>query len=478
MELGVFVIDTQVVAAFFEQSVFAIIVDVLAMGGWLIFFAMLFFAGLTFWTDYRQGKFTADWKYRVLAIDIPQENVQTPLAVEQMFAHLAGALDVPGIKDTFWDGYKQRYFSFEIVSIEGYIQFVIWTEEAFVDLVEASMYAQYPEAEITEIEDYVGTIPESYPSESHEVWLGDFGLSDKFAFPIRSYRDFEHNISKDTVLKDPMGTFLESFSRIGPGEQMWFQILVQPTGNGWKEDVIKEIKKLIGEKVDGKKGLLEPLTNNALTKEFFKSLEEVNSQLTGALTGGESPSESKDDGEKNQLRYLTPGQNKILERMEEKITKLGFKTKMRAAYIARKEVFNPRRGVNALIGAINQYNIPSANSIVPTSTGASTNKKKLVKTNALLKAYKKRKLGTGGNPFIFNIEELATVWHFPMSHVQTPLVQKAASKTAAPPVGLPVESVIAHNVALNVSDDNTADGSEYTTDSGDVIQYNDEVDWQ
>ncbi len=40
-----------------------------------------------------------------------------------------------------------------------------------------------------------------------------------------------------------------------------------------------------------------------------------------------------------------------------------------------------------------------------------------------------------------NVVELATVWHFPMSHVKTPMVQKVEAKQSEPPVGLPIERV-------------------------------------
>ena len=66
-----------------------------------------------------------------------------------------------------------------------------------------------------------------------------------------------------------------------------------------------------------------------------------------------------------------------------------------------------------------------------------TEKKKL-----FVAAYKKRKIKTGINPYILNIEELATIWHFPMSHVKTPLLQKTGGKRAEPPINLPIEELV------------------------------------
>ncbi|MBI2989582.1 MAG: hypothetical protein HYY51_00115 [Candidatus Magasanikbacteria bacterium] len=455
---------------FFGQPTWSIVGQFYAVFGWLALFTLAFFAFVVLWLEYRQGKYKSDWKHVLLAIDIPLLNVQTPKAVEQLFSHIAGALDSPNIKEKFWDGYKQRWFSFEIISIEGYIQFLVWTEQIFVDLVQASVYAQYPDAEITEVEDYVGAAPDIYPNPTHEIWIGDFGLQEDNAFPLRSYREFEHAISKDTVLKDPMGTLLESFTRIGPGEQMWLQILLEPIGNGWKEKSIKKIKELIGAKDASKKSsLLDSITDNFLTKELSKSFQELNSQLTGALPG--EASETKNDKEEpNLIRYLTPGQSKLVEAMEEKISKIGFKTKVRGVYIAPKKLYNPHRGVNALVGAINQFNIPSANSLVPIKTAYDSKPSHQRRRKKLMNAYKKRKINTGGPPSILNIEELATIWHFPMSHVKTPLVQKAATKTAEPPSGLPVESLLISSADLDSNAEiEKKEKPKYTTDSGDPL---------
>ncbi len=442
MNFGLYSINLnfESISAFFAQGTWEVISGLFVMFGWVFIAGLFLNIGIGFYREYRENKYTANWKWVVLAIDIPALNIQTPKAVEQMFAHLAGAFDQPDIAGAFRGGYKQRYFSLEIISIEGYIQFLIRTEEMFRDLVETSVYAQYPEAEVIEVEDYVNAVPDKFPDENYDIWASDFGLAENDAFPIRFYSEFEHSISKDTVLKDPMGTFLESFSRIASGEQMWFQIIIEPTSNSWKEKAIQKIREMMGDE-SGSKGLFPSFRID----ELGKSWDEMSAQLLGSprAEGEDAAAESK----KKNMLDITPGQSKLIAGMEEKISKIGFKTKMRGVYLARKEVFRPERGINALIGAINQFNVPSSNSIVP-NFGVSASyfmKQKRInyRKNLLMKAYKKRKIKIGSNPFILNTEELATVWHFPMSHVKTPLLQKSQAKSSEPPSGLPVESILA-----------------------------------
>jgi hypothetical protein len=483
MDIGLFVIDF----SFLEQTTFFVVWDLFTLVGWIIFLWGMIYGLLYLIASYKRKIWKQkNWNNIILAVDIPAENVQTPMAVEQMFAHIFSVMDPPSIGMKYWHGFQQYQFSFEIISIEGYIQFLIRTVDKFRDVVEAAIYAQYPDAEITEVEDYTKNVPTKYPNDTHNVWASDFALNEHYAFPLRLYKEFEHNISKDTVLKDPMGTFLESFSRIGSGEQMWFQIIIEPVQEKkWKKDCIAKIKELIGEKDSSGGSGFGVLTDNFITKELGKSWEEVSAQLSGSIRAeGSDAGKSKDDGPMNNILYLTPGQKKLVEAMEDKISKIGFKTKIRAIYVARKEVYNPSRGVNSLVGAINQFNSPTSNMLLPkylTSTEYlfAKYRKEYRRTN-LMRAYKKRNPWIGRPRYVLNIEELATLWHFPMSHVKTPLVQKAALKTAEPPSGLPIETWESsadlppdENDIKDETEEEVDESELRKTDSGDVIK-NDE----
>jgi hypothetical protein len=413
------------------------------VGGWTIIMFLVLKGGLYLTAFYKNQRYTSTWKWTHLAIDVPQLNAQTPKAVEQLFAHIFSIMEVPGIAVVYRRGFEQFSFSFEIVSIEGYIQFLIRVLEQYRDVVEAAVYAQYPDAEITEIEDYTKDLPNHYPNETHNMWGAEFMLVAHHAYPIRVYRDFEHTVDKDAPVKDPMGTFLESFSRIGPGEQMWYQMVIEPTPDKiWKVDCIKEIKKVVGEKAkeSGGGGFMGKAVDIPLqTAQLFGD------QIFGGGGDGKKPDKKAEKKEQNNMQYLTPGVKKVVEAMEEKISKIGYNTKIRMVYVARNEVFNPARGVNSLIGAINQFNNPSSNALLPKYLTSVkylfADRIKNERKRKIMNAYKKRAMSEIKPSFILNIEELATIWHFPMSHVRVPLLQKAGTKKTEPPSDLPVESL-------------------------------------
>ncbi|MBT7929683.1 hypothetical protein HN682_07190, partial [Candidatus Peregrinibacteria bacterium] len=393
---------------FLGQPAHSVIVEVIAMGGWVVIAWLLIYAGLHLLADYNSVKYKSTWEWVLLAIDIPQMNVQTPKAVEQLFAHIFSIWEPPSIGIVYRRGYRREHYSFEIVSIEGYIQFLIRVRKKFRDVVEAAVYAQYPQAEITEVEDYVESIPTKYPNETHNIWAAEYLLTQPSAFPIRMYKDFEHNISKDTVLKDPMGTLLESFTRIGPGEQVWFQLIVEPIAEKlWKGDAIKEIKKMIGEKTPAKKNILDSLIDNPLTKELVHGTNEMLGQITGSEGGFASASAEKEKFDApNQILYLTPGQKGLVEKMEEKISKVGFSSKIRLVYSGKKDVYKPSRAVNSFTGSMNQFNDPFSNTILPkymTSTQYMfADARKDFRRNVIMRGYKSRDINIGKNPYVLN----------------------------------------------------------------------------
>lgn len=425
-----------------------VVVSILAL--FFLFFIFKIFISW-FWLPSRRAKYLQGTKFILLAVDIPKNNEQSPKAVEQVFATLAGTLSGPNKFEKYWLGSHQLSFSLELVSLEGYIQYIVHTPEKYRDIVEAAFFAQYPDAEIMEVPDYTTTFPDYFPNETYDLWGTDIKLGNKNPYPIRTYPRFEHTLSQE--IKDPIASLLEVMSHLRRGEYACLQWIITPIkDSSWKLECEKEIKKMIGEKQPEKKDLGYYLTAPFLS--FMKFLGDtfvVNAE-------GTADTQAKKDDAPNKMLYLTSGQKDVLQGIEEKMSKIGFLTKGRFIYLSRREIFDKNRGVAPIMGGLNQFNTLNMNFFAKVKTTTTTadywrvEKRMAKKQTKIIKAYKKRIGDTrfGNVPFILNIEELATVYHFPNLTVKAPLVKKVGSKRSEPPAALPVDFELENEDSITV----------------------------
>lgn len=424
--------------------------------GWLIF-VFIFFRYLA-WPEYLLSK-NMKWASKmppavILAIDVPRRNEQSIQAMENLFDHLQGTHGTFTKWAKYVEGEFQRSFSVELVSIDGNVQFLIRCPGDWRNLVEAAVYGQYPDAEITEVEDYVNSVPKDYPNDTHDIWGVEFTLSNKNIYlPIKPWFKFEHAFAK--TFCDPIAALLENMSSIGEGEQIWIQIILTPLAVDWGKDGQKEINKLIGES--------SPVTKPGIISQALKGpvdlVSEVTEQLAGFnLSGEPSTEEKKFEKSSNRIMLLSPAEREQLEAMERKSGKWAFKTKIRYLYINEKGKGNKSVGVNGIIGAIKQWNDPVLNGLRPDLKATGTNSpqyvfinyRRKVRKNTIMRAYRGRNtvIGTPGKPM--TTEELASLWHFPSMYVKAPLLKTTAFTKAAAPVSLPVKEKRATDAAEEV----------------------------
>lgn len=430
-----FVINYEVLDAYFAKGPLMFFWILLKAGGWVLLIPLFLYVMWRTWVMSRQRKFVSKWSYVVLALDVPKNNEQSPKAVESIFVALSGALSGGDFIDKYWHGKVQESFSFEIGNTEGYTQFYIRTPTHFRDLIEAAVFAQYPDAEIREVPDYTEHGPERFPSEEFDMWGADIMLVRSSTFPIKTYHFFEDTLVGE--LKDSMASFLENLSRFGNGEYFWFQVVMVPTSTDWKDKAEKEIKKLIGKKDKPKKTLLEkafdiPHWLGVVGYIFFGGEE---------MGDGQAAKESQP----SLVPFLSPGERTVVEAMQMKISKIGFLTKLRIVYLAKKEVYNGAKGVSPFFGAIQQFSSLDLNGFKP-HVRFKTVKRRLFQKRRLasiqtrvLRAYKRRDPLGGGDPYILNTEELASVYHFPLLTVKAPALRKTYAKRSESPFALPRE---------------------------------------
>jgi hypothetical protein len=408
--------------------------------GWIPVAIAFLWGSFRLWMYYRQRQWAIkNGKFTILAIDIPRGNEQSPKAVENLFTYLAGAHGSINLIEKYWEGKFQLAFSFEIISIGGYTQFLIRTPIVQRDLVESAIYAQYPDSEITEVDDYTAPFKDvRFPNDKYDIVGSEFIQHQPAAYPIKTYEEFEHVMGEpETHFKDPMAALMDLCSSMRPGENFWYQILVIPIGFDWMGDLDKEVSKILGEKAKFKKNILHYGADAALG---------LISGLGDAVLAPSEPVkkiEKKEDVLK--MMNLKPKQKKRVEGIEKKSSKVAFAFKIRFIYIAEKEIFNKAKSFGGFVGYMKQFAAVDSNNLKPdmdktaTSTAYFFRISNLnAKKNRILRNYIKRDTVAGRKRGLLNVEELATIWHFPHEGVvKAPLIQKAPGRKAEPPMTLP-----------------------------------------
>jgi hypothetical protein len=447
---------------FFKQPVDVVFFHLLGEYGWLILAIMFLFGVRELWLIYVQTKWAMKNKFILLAIDVPRANEQSPRAVENMFSYLAGAHGSINFFEKWFEGKFQLAFSYEIVSIDGYTQFLVRTPVDFRGLVESAIYSQYPDAEIVEVDDYTEGLPRKFPNDDYDLWGSEFIQAQPAAYPIKLFEEFEHKLGvKDEIaFKDPMAPLMDLCSSLRPGEQLWYQIILIPTDFKWVKESEKEVDKIMGVKPKKKEGILGGLF--WLINEFAEIIYSIFSEL-----GGEKDAK-KDEDKSLSMMDLRPKQKRQMEAIHQKVTKLGYLVKIRMVYIAKKEVFNSKAG-SSFVGYIKQFATLDLNNLKPDTDMTMTKAAYFNKTNRLnhkksnlINNYIGRSGFNGRNPGLLNIEELATLWHFPIEHiVKAPMLQKTAGKKAKPPMALPTHEVVSTPETLEpLFDDKASESAE------------------
>ncbi len=420
--------------------------------GWLsvlIWIPILYEAihiGLEIYLEARQEHFAHGLKWIVLRIAVPNTSEQTPKATENLFAQLAGAHSSISWAETWRDGAFQAALSMEVVCTEGQTSFVIRCVDKIRDLVEAAIYAQYPDAEIDLIEDYskkAGPENGKFPDPEWNAWGCEFipasPAPDADVYPLKVYSEFEDKVSGE--FKDPVAAYLEVLSRLGPGEHCWFQIIILPTDqNDFRAKAAKTIMKLKGIKVEAKHSILSDIINFP-----FDIVKGVLSVFGLNIFEAPKKAEKKDDFP--QVMKLSPMEREILEAVERKSSKIGFECKIRFIYIGKKAVFSKPRISTSFIGAIKQTNTFHMMAIKPDfkKTGMSSaiwwfkERRNDKRKERLLKYYRSRD-SAGMKRFFLSAEELATLWHFPiLTQVKAPTLRQIQSKKSTAPTNIPFE---------------------------------------
>jgi len=392
-------------------------------------------------------------KWVILELTPPKEVLAPFSAMEDVFSTLWSVIDTANWREVWCDGELPKcpyWLSWEIASIEGEIHFYVRCLVEHRHVVESVLYSHYPDLEIKQVSDYTKNVPQNLPNEEWDIYGEDYQFGREDFYPIKTYSKFfepaGERITKEEKRIDPITSMLEDMARIGPGEQVWFQMITTPISKhdvDWVEEAKKAITKLSRRPEKKKKSILE-IIQEGISDLAFGILVPAGEEGERAI----SPARSE-EGEKEMI--ITPGEREILSAIEEKIKKLAYKTNIRGLYVAKRSAFKGDHGkiVRAYFTHFAAQNLNHFRFSAKTRTKVHyfmRNKRKVLRQRKIFINYILRfpplypKMTGEINP-IMNSEELATLFHFPtkVSGISVPTVVRVEAKKGGPPPDLPVE---------------------------------------
>lgn len=314
---------------------------------------------------------------------------------EQLFTTLS---EVGGHGTLF---HPQQYLSFEIACIDKKISFFINCSKDLQEIVEKQIHAQYPFAYIEEVKGY-----NPFPKGSH-FDATELVTQKKYFYPIRTYKSME---------SDPLNSLTNAMSKLDDGEGAAIQFIFKPAGHSWT----KKPRHMALEIQQGK--------NPHLVEKgvFYQVTRELIHGIGGGLMGKGKHDQGKNRHDLSGLHSpinLTPMQQEIVKKLEEKASRSGFYANIRIVTSGVTQV-SASSHMRNITSAFLQFNMPPFNGL----------KVKNRKKNDIVKDYIFRVFRKYWTPVILNTEEISSLWHLPTPFVETPNIKWLTSRKAPPPI--------------------------------------------
>ena len=418
---------------------FADIGGAFSLLGKVWYFVVPFFFPLVrfVWREYIKVEYRKKVKYVVLEFIPPKEIEQSPKPMELFFAALSGTIKSFNAYERYIEGRLPNFFSFELVSNGGEIHFYIWCERKYQNMVQANLYAQYPDIEVFEVPDYVWSVPSTVPNNEWDLWGVEYEATRPDLYPIRTYKFFEEDVTGKMV--DPMGSMLEVMASLPPGQQIWFQLMSWvAVPSTYQKDFKDTIKEFLGEKKK-KKGMF----SSGVLGDVADVFSNVFRGMFGTPEFTNTNEKEEEDPRPVEFR-LRPIEKEVLKSLETNMGKMQFLVKPRLVHVGRRESFDKTFSNKAFSGALNDFADQNMNGFKKgrrSETKADffmVEERSRQRKRRIRMRYRDRDDDPDDTSVLMSAEEMATMFHPPDMSVVTPAVPRVPAKRAGAPANLPI----------------------------------------
>ena len=334
-----------------------------------------------------------------------------------MYTIISSTLKKSGMKTHV---YGQKYFSFEIVAVDGFVKYYAVVPAVLTETVKQAILTSYPTARLEETEvenifsrdgmDDSGGTEDQYNAENF-VAGGELVMKKEVEYPILTFQEMKW---------DAQLALLNAFSKVRIGEGLGLQVMFRPLDSGWSKNAETKIKNIkSGKKGFGSKGSNLPTRVLYLLTDLIRAPFEV-------------PDEHKKDKDEQNPE--------LSQRKQEEIQAIDVKAKFPAfecliRIVAHSKSKARSEGlVGGVVAAFSQFDSPNSN-------GFKYDLSK--KVDQLVTDYIFRFFPVSNKKIVLNTQELATIFHLPsQASIPSSGVERQITKQVDGPASLITDGVL------------------------------------
>jgi hypothetical protein len=261
-----------------------------------------------------------------------------------------------------WFGFLEvgDVMAFEIVATKSDIQFYVSAPTKIIDLVEKTIYGYYSTADIRRMDE-----PNIF-SEKGSVAFTSLKTSNDAYKPVKTFKE---------IPTDTLSAITSSLSKMEDDEGALIQVLIRGADPSWK----------------------------SAGKSYISSTR-------------------KKEADPKEAKFETS--QKILDKIDEKVTKVGFETVIRVV-VSGKNKDNAEMHLNNIVNSFNQFH-----SDLNEFDQSKIYFKAGFMTNCIYRFFPVFEFPGNKLSSILSAEELASIYHFPNKTIETPNIQWLKAKAA------------------------------------------------
>ncbi len=292
------------------------------------------------------------------------------------------------------------------------IFFYLSVPKRYRESAEKQIHSFFPHAVVEKVIDYTIFSPASYTAVSL------LELKESHALPLRTYRNLD---------VDPLNEISNSLSKLETeAEGAAIQILLSASGTAWRG----EGRKIAQQMQEGKrlKDAMRGGSGSGFAKDVGHGLRK---EMVGMMSASPSALKKPSVPEEKKTVVLTPEEQELVKSIDAKASKTAFRANIRLLASAATQE-RAEEILGHMENAFGQFENPEVNSL---------RVKKRVKGKDAVYDYIFRNVDEESS-MVLNVEELASMFHFPISTTETPKIKWLKAGAAPPPVNIPKEGIL------------------------------------